>query len=59
MITYRSKREVLKIKNTPYGREVTLFDKEGDIIKHRKFINKKEAAEYFEQEKIRMEEECK
>lgn len=55
MIQHRNHRGVLRIRNTPYGREVVFTPNDGYEEYRRRFINKQEAAEFFEKCKTEME----
>ncbi len=56
MIQHRNHKGLLRIRNTPYGREVVFEPKDDPEYQYRRrFINKKEAAEFFEKCKTEME----
>lgn len=55
MIQHRNHRGVLRIRNTPYGREVVYTPHDDEFEYRKRFINKKEAAEFFEKCKVEME----
>jgi len=56
MIKHHVKKGLLRIRNTPYGREVVFEPKDDPEYQYRRrFINKKEAAEFFEKCKTEME----
>lgn len=56
MIQHRTRKGQLRIRNTPYGREVVFIPANGNAEMRKRFIDKLEAAKFYEAVKKEMEE---